>query len=69
MRLRAFAGYAGWAPGQLEQEQKNGCWINHPASIPLVFHPEPQNLWQHVLSLKGGVHRLMANAPENPGLN
>jgi len=68
-RVRAFAGYAGWAPGQLEQEQKNGCWIHHPGSMPLVFHSEPQNLWRHILKLKGGEYRLIANSPDHPELN
>ncbi len=68
-RVRAFAGYAGWAPGQLEQEQKNGCWINHPASTAFVFHTHPQNLWQHILKLKGGLYRLLADSPDNPTLN
>jgi len=69
LRVRAFAGYAGWSPGQLEQEQKNGCWVNHPGSVELVFHPKSQNLWQHVLKIKGGVYRLVADFPENPAAN
>ena len=29
----AFAGYAGWSPGQLEDEMKRKAWVTHPASL------------------------------------
>jgi putative transcriptional regulator len=68
-RIRVFAGYSGWAAGQLEQEQEYGGWLNHPASASLVFHTQPQKLWQHILKLKGGVFSLMADSPDDPALN
>ena len=68
-RLKIFAGYAGWSPGQLEDEMKRDTWMTHPASIDLVFHPNPDQLWKAILSEKGWKYRLIAEAPEDPSLN
>jgi len=68
-KLRVFAGYAGWSPGQLEDEMERGSWLTHPASEELIFDMESEELWKRVLSLKGWKYRLMAEAPENPDVN
>jgi putative transcriptional regulator len=69
-RVRVFAGYAGWAPGQLEAELKRGAWLTHPASIDWVFHPEPEQLWRRILSRKRDWrYRLLALAPDDPSWN
>src|ERR1041385_575469 len=39
-QVRLFAGYSGWAAGQLEDELKRNAWVTHPASVDLVFHAE-----------------------------
>src|SRR5882724_11720371 len=36
-KVKLFAGYAGWSPGQLEDEMKREAWLIHPASLELVF--------------------------------
>jgi putative transcriptional regulator len=68
-QVRVFAGYAGWSPGQLEQEMKRGAWLTHPASLELVFHQSPETLWRAILRQKGWEHRLLADAPENLSWN
>ncbi len=68
-QVRVFAGYAGWSPGQLEQEMKRGAWLTHPASIELVFDQSPETLWRSILRQKGWEHRLLADAPENLAWN
>ena len=35
--VRGYAGYAGWAPGQLEREINEGSWIVVPVSADLVL--------------------------------
>lgn len=68
-QLKVFAGYAGWSPGQLDSEMDREAWITHPASLDLVFDQDPTTLWQRILRLKGGLFRLLADAPEDPLAN
>ncbi len=68
-KIRMFAGYAGWSPGQLEDEMKREAWITHAATVDLVFDPKPELLWQSILRQKGWKWRLVADMPEDPSLN
>jgi putative transcriptional regulator len=68
-KLRMFAGYAGWSPGQLEGEMKRNAWLTHPASIDLVFDENPESLWKTILKNKGGKYRLLADMPEDLSSN
>lgn len=47
-RLRVYAGYAGWGPGQLDSEISAGDWQVTPASGDLIFTSEPASLWREV---------------------
>ena len=68
--VRLFAGYAGWSPGQLETEMKRKSWLTHPASVELVFNTPPEQLWQKVLTDKGGWrNKLLAQMPDDLSLN
>jgi putative transcriptional regulator len=68
-KLKMFAGYAGWSPGQLDNEMKHKAWLTHPASLELVFDIAPEQLWQVILRRKGGKYRLLAQSPEDLSLN
>lgn len=68
-RARVFAGYAGWAPGQLEDELAEGSWIVEPALADDVFTREPDALWSEVLRRKGGPYGVLALMPPDPSLN
>jgi putative transcriptional regulator len=68
-KLKMFAGYAGWSPGQLENEMKHKAWLTHPTSLELVFDTAPEQLWQGILRLKGGKYRLLAQAPDDLSSN
>src|SRR5437899_2360482 len=68
-KVRLFAGYAGWSPGQLEEELKRDAWVTHPASLELVFETKPEELWQKILREKGWKYRLLAQMPEDISLN
>lgn len=68
-KVKMFAGYAGWSPGQLEEEIKRKAWLTHPASLELVFDGEPEQLWQRILRGKGWKYRLLSQMPEDLSLN
>ena len=68
-KVRLFAGYAGWSPGQLEDELKRNAWVTHPASLELVFDAQPEELWRKILREKGWKYRLLAQMPEDVSLN
>ena len=68
-KIKMFAGYAGWSPGQLEDELKRDAWLTHPASLELVFDIDPASLWQAVLRQKGWKYKLLSQMPEDLSLN
>ena len=66
-RMRVFAGYAGWAPGQLDGELEQDAWIVHAADPADPFRSG--DIWSDALERKGGRYRLMATMPPDPSLN
>ncbi len=68
-RGRAFAGHAGWGPGQLDTELQQGDWILEPARREDAFCAEPLELWGSVLTRKGGSYALVARMPDDPSMN
>lgn len=48
-KFRAFAGYAGWAPGQLGVEMLQGAWAVLSAESNL-FDKDPASLWPDSLA-------------------
>ena len=68
-KLKLFAGYAGWSPGQLEDEMQRKAWLTHPASLELVFDTDPAKLWQQILRSKGWKYKLLSQMPEDLSLN
>lgn len=67
--LRLFAGYAGWAPGQLEEEIESGSWFTFSALPGDSFMSRPEDLWGLVLRRQGGLLAAVANYPPDPSLN
>lgn len=43
--FRAFVGFAGWAPGQLEREMREGAWGVLPKNVFDIFDKDPATLW------------------------
>ena len=66
-RVRVFAGYAGWGPGQLDGELEQEAWIVHAADVADPFRSG--DLWSDALQRKGGRYRLMTTMPADPSLN
>ena len=44
-----LVGYAGWGPGQLEAEIKQGGWFSIPPDKSLIFDGDPKTLWKRAL--------------------
>jgi putative transcriptional regulator len=61
--LRIFAGYAGWAAGQLEAEVAAGGWWVLEAQPGDPFSERPDNLWHDVLRRQPGDLRIVAAYP------
>ena len=66
-RLRVYAGYAGWGPGQLDAELEEEAWIVAEAHVGDPF--AEGDLWAAVLARKGGEYALLATMPSDPSLN
>ncbi|MGH8162565.1 MAG: YqgE/AlgH family protein [Gammaproteobacteria bacterium] len=47
--FRGYAGYAGWAPGQLDSEIARGGWKILPATDDDVFSTDPTSLWNELI--------------------
>jgi putative transcriptional regulator len=67
--LRIFAGYAGWSPGQLDDEMDEGAWYVVPARRDDVFTADPAGLWRTVLRRQPGELAFLATFPDDPTLN
>ncbi|AEN10316.1 MULTISPECIES: YqgE/AlgH family protein [unclassified Streptomyces] len=67
--LRIFAGYAGWAPGQLEAELADGAWYVVESEPGDVSAPHPEKLWRAVLRRQRSELAMIATYPDDPSLN
>jgi putative transcriptional regulator len=67
--LRVWTGYAGWAPGQIEEEVAQDAWFVVDAADSDVISEEPNGLWRAVLSRQPGTLAWFANFPDDPAHN
>ncbi|GGJ87422.1 UPF0301 protein [Streptomyces camponoticapitis] len=67
--LRIFAGYAGWGPGQLEDELSEGAWYVVESEPGDVSSPRPESLWRAVLRRQRSELAMVATYPDDPSLN
>jgi putative transcriptional regulator len=45
-RLRFILGYAGWGPEQLEDELREGAWVNSDVTADFLFDTPAESLWE-----------------------
>ncbi len=69
IRLRLFAGSAGWGAGQLEAELAEGAWWLADVTADDVLSAEPLDLWPTVLRRQRGPLAWFANHPGDPMVN
>lgn len=46
---RLYAGFSGWAPGQLESELARDGWHVQPARADLVFRKDTSGMWEELV--------------------
>jgi putative transcriptional regulator len=52
-RAMLVHGYAGWGPGQLESELRQGVWIPVDLDARVIFDTAPDGRWTAALSVLG----------------
>ena len=52
-RLRVVVGYAGWAPGQLDEELTQSAWLLVPVGADLIFDSAPDKMWDAAIQRLG----------------
>lgn len=52
--VRAYAGYAGWGPGQLDAEVARGDWLIGPADGKAIFDDPPDGVWSNFVERFSG---------------
>lgn len=52
--VRAYAGYAGWGPGQLDREVDRGDWFVGSADSDAVFSDRPSRVWDDLIDRFSG---------------
>jgi len=43
-------GYAGWSPGQLDEEMRKNAWLTAPADAALLFDDQHETKWRRALA-------------------
>ena len=69
LAFRVYAGCAGWAPGQLEEELDRGDWHLLPAEAPEILPPDPYTLWDELVERIHETNRTIPPTPGNPEWN
>jgi len=47
--FHTYIGYAGWSAHQLEHEVELGAWHIMPADAGVVFHADPDSVWERLI--------------------
>ncbi len=62
-RFLILLGYAGWGPGQLEQEILDNAWLTCPAEHAIIFQHPPEARWRAAaLSIGVNLDQLASHA-------
>jgi putative transcriptional regulator len=51
--LRLIVGYAGWAPGQLDEELAASAWLMAPVEPDLLFDVPVETMWETAIKRLG----------------
>jgi len=66
-RFHAFAGYSGWAPGQLDDELARGGWRLAEADEQVIFDRDPEEIWPELIRRTEGLWVRASGSREGRG--
>jgi putative transcriptional regulator len=52
-RARVLAGYAGWGPGQLDEELAQSAWLMGDIELDLIFDVDADRMWETAIRRLG----------------
>jgi putative transcriptional regulator len=52
-RALVLAGYAGWGPGQLDEELEQSAWLMSDVALDVIFDTEPGLMWETAIRRLG----------------
>jgi putative transcriptional regulator len=52
-RARVLAGYAGWGPGQLDEELSQSAWLMSDIELDLIFDVSASAMWETAIRRLG----------------
>jgi len=67
--VRVFAGYAGWSPGQLEDELARQAWVVVEGEPGDAFRADADDLWHTVLARQPHPLKQLAMLPDDLSVN
>lgn len=71
-KLKLFDGFAGWGPGQLEEEIETGSWLIADIDADLVLSDDPE-MWENLINRIGqnilSVDEKISDSPIDPRWN
>ena len=62
-RARVVAGYAGWGPGQLDEELSQSAWLMADVQLDLVFDVDASVMWETAIRRLGADPSLLQVSP------
>ena len=62
-RARVLAGYAGWGPGQLDDELAQSAWLMADVDIDLVFDVDSSMMWETAIRRLGADPSMLQTSP------
>jgi putative transcriptional regulator len=54
-QFRVYAGYAGWAPGQLDAELSRGDWHIVRADAKSIFDKKSEDIWRELIRIGSSI--------------
>lgn len=69
LKSKFLLGYAGWSPGQLEDELRRNMWVVAPATQSLVFDTPADEIWHRAVQRLGKPYAHWLRIPKNISFN